>query len=621
MELTDNKEKQQSLDLTEDSRETEWKFTSLVGEMFNGDFRWDLVHPFPLQSEEDKLIGDEFLARLEKCICECIDPDEVDRTGKISDDAMKALAELGCFGMKIPKKYGGLELSQTNYNRAIALVGSHCASTAVFLSAHQSIGVPQPLKLFGTKEQKEKYLPRLAKGAVSAFALTEVDVGSDPAQMKTTASPSSDGSYYTISGTKLWCTNGPVAEILIVMAQTPAKVIRGKERQQITAFIVESDSPGFEVVHRCRFMGLNGIANGLLRFNDVKVPTENIIGEPGKGLKIALVTLNTGRLTIPAASSACNKLCLYWSRIWSNDREQWGAKIGEHQAVADKLANIAADTFATESVTWLSSAFADQGNADIRLEAAIAKFFCTEISWQVVDEALQIRGGRGYERSDSLRDRGELPFPIERVMRDTRINRIIEGTSEIMRLFIAREAMDKHFRLLMPMLDPGKSIGEKVKMLFPIMIHYVQWYPKQWFSLPVGLNSQYLSHRNRSHLKFIKKTTKKLSRSLFHAMGIYQQRLEQEQLIMFRLVDIGTELFAMAATLAHAEALLKANNGTHTSQELADLFCSNAEKRIKKAFLEIKTKDGKAIRKVSNSVMTGQCQWLENGILTGGPNE
>ncbi len=580
-----------------------------------GQFRWDLINPFPLQHDSDQCIGDEFLKKLKAELIEHIDPDEVDKTGIIPEHAIKALAELGCFGMKIPRKYGGLELSQINYNRAIALIGSHCASTAVFLSAHQSIGVPQPLKLFGTNEQKEKYLPRLAKGEISAFALTEVDVGSDPAQMQTTAMPTDDGNHYTINGTKLWCTNGPIADILIVMAKTPPRIVNGKEKQQITAFIVETNTPGFTVEHKCKFMGLNGINNGLLKFEDVKVPKENIIDPPGRGLKIALVTLNTGRLTIPAASSACNKLCLHWSRQWSQQRTQWGTAIGEHQAVAEMLANMAADTFATESVTWLTSALADKGNADIRLEAAMAKYFCTEVSWKVVDDALQIRAGRGYETYDSLKKRGEVPLPIERMMRDTRINRIIEGTSEIMRLFIAREAMDKHFQLLMPMLDPKISLSGKISSLLKILAHYSIWYPKQWIRLPVRYKSGSLSRANKKHLKYIGKTTKKLARGLFHAMGRYQQKLEKEQLIMFRFVEIGTDLFAMAASLSYAESLSEKHNGCDASQELADLFCTNARTRIKQAFYSIRHSNGKSINKISNRVLSNECEWLENGVI------
>ena len=615
MKLSDNADKQRSLELAEESREVEWKSTSFVAEIFNGDLRWDLIHPFPTQAPEDKKVGDDFLAKLETCLRKHIDPDKVDRTGDIPKSAIKALADIGCFGMKIPTEYGGLGLSQTNYNRAIALVGSYCASTAVFLSAHQSIGVPQPLKLFGTKEQKKKYLPRLAKGAISAFALTEVEVGSDPAKMTTSATAIDDGKFYQISGTKLWCTNGPIADILIVMARTEPKMVNGKEKPQITAFIVEADTPGFEVVHRCSFMGLHGIVNGLIKFNNVKVPKENIIGELGKGLKIALVTLNTGRLTIPAASSAINKVCLQGCRQWGNSRNQWGLSVGRHQAIRSKLADMAANTFATESVTWLSSALVDKGHSEIRLEAAMAKFFCTEISWQVVDEAVQIRGGRGYESSSSLNKRGEIPMPFERLLRDSRINRIIEGTSEIMRLFIAREALDKHFRSLMPLMDKNKTISEKIKLGARVCLGYALWYPKQWIRFGNGIKTNRLSRNNRRHLSFIVKTARKLARSLFHVMMSYQQKLEKEQLIVFRFVDIGTELFAMAACLSKAEHMLQENPSDQSPQELADMFCSSATLRINSAFKAVKETKRHTIRKVSDNLLEGRYTWLEDGIV------
>ena len=614
IKLTDNVDKQRSLDLAEESRETEWKSASFVAEMFGGNFRWDLIYPFPSQDAEDKKIGTEFLAKLESCIRKHIDPDEVDRTETIPESAIKALAEIGCLGMKIPKEYGGLGLSQTNYNRAIALVGSYCASTAVFLSAHQSIGVPQPLKLFGTKEQKEKYLPRLAKGEISAFALTEEDVGSDPAKMTTSATAVEGGKFYQINGTKLWCTNGPIADILIVMARTEPKIVDGKERPQITAFIVETNSPGFEVLHRCSFMGLHGIVNGLLKFNNIRVPKENIIGELGKGLKIALVTLNTGRLTIPAASSAINKVCLKGCRSWAASRKQWGLPVGKHQAIRSMLADMAANTFATECVTWLASALVDQGRAEIRLEAAMSKFFCTEISWQVVDDAVQIRGGRGYESAASLSKRGEIPMPFERLMRDSRINRIIEGTSEIMRLFIAREALDKHFRLLMPLLNPKIAISEKVKMGLKVMGYYPLWYIKQWVPL-AGVRTTGLSRSNKRHLTFTVKTTKRLARGLFHAMMKNQQKLEKEQLILFHFVDIGTELFAMAACLSKAEQMAQENPGDRSPQELANIFCSNARVRIENSFRAIRKTKRRAITSVSDNLLNQKYAWLEEGIV------
>lgn len=611
----ENAEKNKSLEVAEEAREQVWTYPSFVGELFTGKVNWNLVFPFPEQSAEDKAIGDEYVKRLGDFLKKNLDADAVDRTGVIPDSVMKGLAELGCFGMKIPKEYGGLGLSQVNYNRAIALVASHCGSTAVLLSAHQSIGVPQPLKLFGTPEQKKKYLPMFSKGAVSAFALTEPEVGSDPAKMGTTAVPVDNGASYLINGQKLWCTNGPIADVLIVMAKTPPKIVNGREKPQITAFIVEKGTPGFEVVHRCSFMGLKGIQNGLLKFNNVKVPKENILWGLGNGLKLALVTLNTGRMTVPAACTAMAKTSLSIVRDWSNKRVQWGAPIGQHEAVTSKISLMAANTFAMDAVTWLSSAMVDRGGSDVRLEAAMAKLFCTECAWRIADDTVQIRGGRGYETADSLRGRGEEAIPAERLMRDTRINLIIEGTSEIMRLFIAREAMDPHLRRIFPLLNPKTPIGDKLKGAVSMGWHYAFWYPRQWVYLGRWKNHTKVSGRIRRHISYVEKTSHKLARELFHAMAQYQQGLEKHQAILARFVNIGTDLFAMAAVCSRAAYLLEKNPSDNGPDELADLFCKEAILRIRREFDAQRRNDDKMIYKVGRSYLEGKYGWLESGIL------
>ncbi len=613
----DDKAKQASLDVAEDAREAGWQAPSFVAELFKGNFDWNQIHPFPMQSAEDRKVGDDYIEVLRGVLERHIDPSSVDRDGVIPREALKALAEVGAYGMKIPKEYGGLGLSQTNYSRACAFISSYCASTAAGITAHQSIGVPQPLKPFGTKEQKEKYLPRLAKGAVSAFALTEPGVGSDPAQMTTFAEPTADGKHYIINGRKLWITNGTQAELMVVMARTPSITVKGKEMKQITAFIVETDTPGFDVIHRCDFMGIRGIQNGLLNFDNVKVPVENIIGKPGEGLKIALVTLNTGRLSIPATASAGGKAAILAGSKWAKEREQWGAPIGKHQNTAQKVATIAADTFAMEAVTWLGCAMADQGGSDIRLEAAMAKYFTTVHGYKIADDFLQLRGGRGYETAESLAKRGEEPILAERMVRDARIARIVEGTDEIMRLFIAREAMDVHVSKIMPLLMPG---GNKIKHFFGSFLpFYAKWYPKQWMPAAGGYATSHLDPSNQAHLIFIGRNAKRLARTMFHTMARYRQKLEREQLIMANFVDIGTDLFVMAAVLSYADALLPTVEHKAELQQLVDLFCTDAEARVKANLKAVTRNHNRKYSDVSKDAMDGKFDWICSGIYTDVP--
>ncbi|MBN1587572.1 MAG: acyl-CoA dehydrogenase family protein [Candidatus Omnitrophica bacterium] len=607
--------KRQAMEVAEDARQEEWESPSFVADLFLGQPRWDMMFPYPEQSLEDKREGDEFIARLEKYLKENLDADEVDRTGHLPAENVKGLAALGCFGMKISKEYGGLGLSQVNYNRAISAVATYCGSTSVWLSAHQSIGVPQPLKLFGTDEQKKKFLPRFSQGAVSAFALTEVDVGSDPAQMKTTAVPVEDGKYYLINGEKLWCTNGPDADILVVMAQTPPKIVNGREKKQITAFIVEKGMPGFETAHRCEFMGIRGISNGVLRFKDVKVPAENMIWEEGKGLKLALTTLNIGRLTVPAACVGIGKMCLRISREWCGERFQWGSAVGRHENVGVTLARMAADCFAMDAVTWWTSAMVDEGQADIRLEAGMAKLFCTETSWRIADDCMQLRGGRGYETAKSLKGRGEKCYPVERILRDTRINRIIEGTTEILHLFLAREALDAHLSLAMPLMNPKASAKEKASAFKKAAAFYANWYPRRWLNWTFWPKHQKQGSLLGHHLRYVERTSHRLARALFHNCMVYQAKLEKRQRILFRLMDVGTELFAMASTIALAKSRIDKREHAKEALKLADLFCRDSRRRVERLFEDHWDNSDSQARKIADGILDDEYKWLEAGII------
>jgi alkylation response protein AidB-like acyl-CoA dehydrogenase len=605
---------EQARAVAEAAREQEWTAPSFVRELFLGRLRLDLIHPYPEPDPEDEQRARPFLEALERLLRERVDADRIDREGEIPDAVIDGLREIGAFGIKIPREYGGLGLSQRSYMRAIELVSSVDGSVTALLSAHQSIGVPQPLKMFGSAAQQRQYFPRLAKGAISAFALTEPGVGSDPAAMETTAVPSPDGTAWILNGEKLWCTNGTKAELMVVMARTPSVTVRGKERRQITAFIVETAWPGVEVTHRCHFMGLKAIYNAVVRFSNVRVPQENVLWEVGKGLKLALVTLNTGRLTLPISAVAVGKRCLEIARTWSNERVQWGRPIGQHDAIAQKIGSMAANTFAMEAVAELCGAMADRGGYDIRLEAAIAKLYNSEAGWRIIDDTVQIRGGRGYETADSLRARGERAVPIERIMRDFRINLIFEGSSEIMHLFIAREAVDRHLQVAGDVVLPGKSLGQRLAGLGRALAFYAWWYPSRWLGW-----GRWPTHGAfgplAPHVRYVERAARRLARNVFHAMVRFGPRLEYRQAVLFRLVDVGGELFAMAATCARADALKRRDPaaGAH-AVALADLFCRQARARIATKFRGLwRNEDGVTYR-VAQQVLKGEHRWLERGI-------
>jgi len=611
--------KREALRVAEEARQKEWRQPSFGGKLFLGQFDLSLVHPFPEQSDEDKREGDAFIEELAQFLEENLDPEEVDKTREIPEKVIKGMAERGIFAMKIPKEYGGLGFSQTNYNRAVMKVASYCGATAVLISAHQSIGVPQPLLMYGTEEQKRKFFPRFRQGAISAFALTEIDVGSDPAQMSSTAELSSNGSHYILNGTKLWCTNGTIADIIVVMAKTAPKMVKGKERQQISAFILEMDSPGVEVLHRCEFMGLNGIYNGVIKFTNVKIPKENLIWEEGRGLAMALGTINVGRLTLPAASAGAAKQLLSIARRFGKERVQWGQAVGMHETGREKIAFIASSTFAIEAVTWLTSHWADQKKVDIRIEAAMAKLFATETLWKISDATMQLRGGRGYETARSLRARGEPPYAVERAMRDCRINMILEGTSEIMKLFLAREAMDPHLTRAAPLLKRGASFFKKLFTGVKLFGHYLFWYPKLFFKNPFGPSYSELGEL-ADHYRFVEKQSRHLARKLFTLMARYRQRLERKQMLLGRLMEAGTDLFVMTAVCSYAVHRVKKNPEDRSPIALADYFCRLARRRIEGRFSALNDNDDAKANALAKRVLSQEMQWLEEGIIWVGPD-
>ncbi len=596
----------QARQVAEAAREKEWRKPSFGKELFLGRFRLDLIDPPPRLDPERSAAAEEYIGRLREFAVNKIDGAQIERDDLIPDEVLLGLGELGAFGMKIDKKYGGLGLSNWDYCRALSLLGSANPSIGALLSAHQSIGVPQPLKLFGTEEQKQKFLPRLAAGEVSAFLLTEPDVGSDPARLSTIATPTPEGDYL-LNGVKLWATNGTLASLLVVMAQVPPSE---GHRGGITAFVVESETPGVTVERRNAFLGLRGLENSVTRFHDVRVPAASVIGREGQGLKIALTTLNTGRLSLPAMCVGAAKWCLGVAREWAAERVQWGLPVGKHEAVAKKIAFIAGSAYGLEAMLELSCRLADDDRNDIRIEAALVKLYASELAWTVADELIQIRGGRGYETADSLAARGERPIPAEQILRDLRINRIFEGSTEIMHLFIAREAVDAHLSVAGAIIDPDMAARVKARAAVKAGGFYARWLP----TLVVGKGQTPAAYSGfgplARHLRRVERASRKLSRETFYAMARWRGKMERKQAFLGRIVDIGAELYAMSAACVKARS-----SGRAEEAELADLFCQQAWGRAERLFAELWDNTDSVDVAAAKRVIAGRYAALEEGVM------
>jgi len=533
---------------------------SFGGELFLGRFRPDLLTPPPGPVHD--VDSEAFLTRLRDFCTDKVDSALIEREARIPDEVIAGLKDVGAFAIKLPKEYGGLGLPGTCYLRALMIVNTTHSALGELLAAHQAIGLTQPVLLFGTAEQKREFLPRCVR-EISAFTLTEPDIGNDPFRMRTTATPNPDGSY-TLNGLKSWVTNGVLADLIVVLALVP--------EAGMTAFVVEARSPGVTVEHRSEFLGLRGLENGVVRLHDVAVPANHRIGPEGKGLEVALAAQDTGRLSLPAVSSAAAKWSLKIAREWSRVRVQWNKPIGEHEAVAAKISFMAATAFALEAMVEVTGRQTDAG-ANTHMEAELAKLFASEKTWRIADDLLQIRGGRGYETAESAAARGERGVPVEQLLRDVRIGRIFDGSTEALRGFIAQEALA---------LEPA----------------------------PSTVNPDYDFGPLTPHLRFVERTSRSVAQHLAHGQTRWHTELEDRQLFLGRLVDITAELYAMSVSCAHAK--------THTEEaavELADTFCHQARLRIAELFGRLWSNTDDHDRAVAQHVLADRYTWLEEGIL------
>lgn len=398
------------------------KNVSFAGGLYYGMHLSDKLAPYPPAHDDTT---DAIVEELRRFCREEIDPAAIDLDANIPDRVIAGLGKLGVLGACLPRSCGGRELTQSQYCRLIEVLGGHCGSTALFVNAHHSIG-PRSLVLFGTPEQQATWLPKMASGEwISAFALTEPAAGSDAANVQTTATPTGDGRGYVLNGEKRYITNGAIAKGLTVMARTP---VAGSSETRVTAFLATPDMPGFEITEaRMPKMGVRGTVTSRLAFRDMFVPAENVLGEVGKGLKVALTVLDYGRTTFGASCTGAAKYCLARSRSYANERVQFGQRIGSFELVKQKLAYMAAGVYAMESATYQTAALIDSGAAEYMLETAMLKIFATEVLWRILDDTFQIHGGMAYFADE----------PFERMIRDARINTVGEGSNDVLRPFVA----------------------------------------------------------------------------------------------------------------------------------------------------------------------------------------
>jgi alkylation response protein AidB-like acyl-CoA dehydrogenase len=524
--------------------------------LFFGRFKGEVLFPYPQLTAEQQRAADEASATVQKFADERIDHMKIDREARIPDEVVRGLGDLGVLGMTIPKDVGGMGFNQQQYLRTMEILGGHCASTAVFVNAHHSIGC-RALILFGTKEQQARWLPGLLNGTkLAAFALTEPEAGSDAGGVQTTATPTDDGSAFLINGTKHYITNGGIADVLTVMARTPdAKDPKGK----VTAFLTTPDMPGFEVLEaRAEKCGIRGTATGKMRFTNVRVPKGNILGQVGRGLQAALTVLNFGRTTFGATCTGHAKACVKALCEHAKSRKQFDQPLADFQLVQKKAGYAAAHAYAMEAMTTQCAAFIDRGADDYMLETAILKVFATEHLWTIVNDTLQVWGGKGYF-SDQ---------PIERWMRDARINTIGEGANEVLKAFIAVVGCKAPGEKLKGLRDDllggrwslGKlfsGIGAGAKLAAPWLAHTP--------SVPVGHPDLQADAKTYAGL------VKQLGTTLPHVFLKLKDEavFVQAQLVHERLADIAMDLYAAACVLSRLESQLT-TNGKPTTDPHAD---------------------------------------------------
>ncbi len=607
---------------------------SFMAGLFVGKADFNLLLP-PSEPAEEKAAGEAFCARLEAFLKDHVDADEIERTARIPQNVIEGLFELGAFGMKIPKPYKGLGFSHKNYGRALTLMASWSNILALTVAVPQSIGIAMPILLFGTEAQKKKYLPRVAREHISAFALTEPDTGSDAANVQTQAVLDESQRRFVINGEKLWCTNGPVARYVTLIARVPAKkfVNGGTLRWQgvadenladasvHTAFVLDMRATGIEIKQRCQFEGCRGIENAHIKFTNVRLPVENVIGEIGHGLKYALTILNVGRaISVPAICLGIAKQAWQPTLDRANTRITFKKPLGQRQTQSIRLGRMATHLFAMEALSELVWHMADQNDYDIRIEAAIAKMFCSEKTIEFLKDGQIIFGGSGYEKADSKRVRGEPAFGIEQLVRDAEMYRIGEGATDILRPFVAREGLSPHLDRVKRYFDDDAKGIKRVHELVALIRFYFPWFLSQLKKKPIPTTPEFQNRKVRDKLIYIERTSRRLSRAIFYALVVHRDGLRDDQGRQNRIESVGEELLTIAATALHAQRLAQ-SSGTAEIWELADEFFRTAKTRIDTAIRGIITNNDDQPAALGSRALHENYASLSSGVIQRGLND
>ena len=582
--------------------------SSFTRGIFAGVVLDSLLFPYPRPLDERSADEARTVRRLIKELRaldgDLIDPAKFDEEETIPDNVIRAFAEIGMLGLTIPRKYGGLELSSSGYARVFETLSSIDGSLAVMVGVHCGLG-SKAIVLHGSDEQKERYLPPLARGDfLAAYALTEPDVGSDAQNIKTIATPSTDGSSWRLNGRKIWIGNGHRAGVIATFAQAFVQR-RGESVQRMTAFLIRPDMPGFRVVGTVRKLGIRGSTQAELAYEGMEVPADHLLGSVGRGFSVAVHVLNAGRLTLAAGCTGGTKRTLQEMTSYAEQRVQFGHPLADFEITQRKLSRTASDIYASDAMLGVLAWLVDRGDIDFSLEAACAKVFSSDMVWRAADDMVQLAGGRGYVK----------PFPYERMLRDSRINRIFEGANEVLRLFIALNGVQAPAQAL-------KEIGSALRR--PLRnLGLLGGYATSRVKLRLGQTSTLdieVHERLKKHKEYFEKHVSELGSATDRVIIRYKERIVDSQLVLERLANMAIDLFATACVIARTQSLIDERGIDNVAREitLCDLFCIEAGRRFRgnRGMLEGRGDEVDDTRRsVARSVRDGKGYFVTDAIL------